>query len=69
MLYLMGMRDDLIGMRYRAKFIIQTLCGLLLVASGFVSTISTDCLVIYELPYLCGHTIHSLYHCLYHECN
>lgn len=35
MLYLMGMRDDLIGMRYRAKFIIQTLCGLLLVASGF----------------------------------
>ena len=68
MLYLMGMRDDLIGMRYRAKFIIQTLCGLLLVASGFVSTISTDCLA--STKYLlCGHTIHSLYHCLYHECN
>jgi len=41
-LYLAGMKDDLIGMRYRAKFVIQTLCGLLLVASGFCFTLITQ---------------------------
>ena len=33
-LYLMGMMDDLIGVRYRSKFILQVVCGVLLVASG-----------------------------------
>lgn len=32
MLYLVGMADDLIGIRYRAKFVIQILCGLLMLA-------------------------------------
>lgn len=32
--YLMGMMDDLIGMRYRSKFLIQLFCGILLVAAG-----------------------------------
>ena len=54
MLYLMGMRDDLIGMRYRAKFIIQTLCGLLLVASGFCFDNLYGLFGIYELPYYVG---------------
>lgn len=34
MLYLVGMADDLIGVRYRAKFVIQLCCALLLVAGG-----------------------------------
>lgn len=34
LLYLVGVADDLIGVRYRAKFVIQILCGLLLVGSG-----------------------------------
>lgn len=34
LLYLVGIADDLIGVRYRAKFIIQILCGILLVSSG-----------------------------------
>lgn len=34
LLYLMGMMDDLIGVRYRSKFVIQILCGILLVTSG-----------------------------------
>lgn len=34
LLYLVGMADDLIGVRYRAKFIFQIICGSLLVISG-----------------------------------
>lgn len=49
-LYLMGMSDDLIGMRYRAKFVIQTLCALLLVASGFCFDNLYGLFGIYELP-------------------
>lgn len=33
-LYLVGIADDLIGVRYRAKFIVQILCGVMLVAGG-----------------------------------
>ena len=33
-LYLVGIADDLIGVRYRAKFIVQILCGILLVGAG-----------------------------------
>lgn len=33
-LYLVGMADDLIGIRYRAKFVIQILCGMMLIAGG-----------------------------------
>lgn len=34
LLYLVGIADDLIGVRYRAKFIIQIICGLFLVGAG-----------------------------------
>ena len=34
LLYLVGIADDLIGVRYRAKFIVQILCGILLVGAG-----------------------------------
>lgn len=34
LLYLVGMADDLIGVRYSAKFVVQIFCGILLVASG-----------------------------------
>lgn len=33
-LYLMGIVDDLIGVRYRSKFIIQILCGIILIIGG-----------------------------------
>lgn len=35
LLYLTGMADDLIGIRYKAKFIVQILCGIMLIAGGF----------------------------------
>ena len=53
-LYLMGMKDDLIGMRYRAKFIIQTLCGFILVASGFCFNNLYGLFGIHELPRYIG---------------
>ena len=40
-LYLVGMADDLIGIRYRAKFVIQILCGVMLIAGA---TSCTYCL-------------------------
>lgn len=33
-LYLVGIADDLVGVRYRAKFIIQLCCAMLLIAGG-----------------------------------
>lgn len=33
-LYLLGIVDDLVGVKYSAKFIIQALCGIMLIAGG-----------------------------------
>lgn len=52
--YLIGMKDDLIGMRYRAKFVIQALCALLLVGSGFCFDNLYGLFGIHELPYYVG---------------
>lgn len=34
LLYLVGMADDLIGIKYRAKFFVQTVCGIMMIAGG-----------------------------------
>ncbi|MBE6303086.1 MAG: undecaprenyl/decaprenyl-phosphate alpha-N-acetylglucosaminyl 1-phosphate transferase [Bacteroidales bacterium] len=34
MLYLVGLADDLVGVRYRAKFIVQILCAVMFIAAG-----------------------------------
>lgn len=34
LMYLTGMSDDLIGVRYRAKFVVQILCAVLLIGAG-----------------------------------
>ncbi|MDE6555701.1 MAG: undecaprenyl/decaprenyl-phosphate alpha-N-acetylglucosaminyl 1-phosphate transferase [Duncaniella sp.] len=34
MLYLIGIADDLIGIKYRAKFVVQILCAILLILGG-----------------------------------
>lgn len=34
LMYLTGMSDDLIGMRYRAKFVVQIFCAVLLIGAG-----------------------------------
>jgi UDP-N-acetylmuramyl pentapeptide phosphotransferase/UDP-N-acetylglucosamine-1-phosphate transferase len=34
MLYLVGLADDLVGVKYRAKFIVQILCAVMFIAAG-----------------------------------
>ncbi|MBR5275799.1 MAG: undecaprenyl/decaprenyl-phosphate alpha-N-acetylglucosaminyl 1-phosphate transferase [Bacteroidaceae bacterium] len=34
MLYLVGLADDLVGVKYRAKFVVQIACALMFIASG-----------------------------------
>ena len=50
MLYLVGMADDLIGVRYRAKFFIQLLCGLMLVGGGVMLSQFNGLFLLHQLP-------------------
>ena len=34
MLYLVGLADDLIGIKYRAKFVVQLICAALIISAG-----------------------------------
>ncbi len=53
-LYLVGMSDDLIGVRYRAKFIMQILCAVLLLAGGLWLNSLHGVLWIHTLPWWLG---------------
>lgn len=50
MMYLIGIADDLIGVRYRAKFFVQIVCGLMLVAGGVELTDLHGMLFAHTLP-------------------
>jgi hypothetical protein len=50
MLYLVGIADDLIGVRYRAKFFIQIVCGIMLVAGGVELSDLHGMLFIHSMP-------------------
>lgn len=49
-LYIVGVADDLIGIRYSAKFIVQILAGILLVAGGIILDDLHGLFGIHELP-------------------
>lgn len=51
-LYVIGIADDLIGLRYRAKFIAQILCGVLLIAGGIYIDNLHGLFGIYRLPHV-----------------
>jgi UDP-N-acetylmuramyl pentapeptide phosphotransferase/UDP-N-acetylglucosamine-1-phosphate transferase len=53
-LYLVGLADDLIGVRYRAKFIVQTGCALMLIAGGLWINNFHGLLGIYTVPWWIG---------------
>ena len=57
MLYLVGMADDLIGIRYRAKFGIQIICGVLVIAGGLWVNDLHGLLFIHALPEWIGYPI------------
>lgn len=50
LLYLAGMADDLVGVRYRAKFFIQIICAMLTVLSGVYFTDLYGLLGLHGLP-------------------
>ena len=50
MLYLVGIADDLVGVRYRAKFFIQIVCGIMLVAGGVELSDLHGMLFIHSMP-------------------
>lgn len=49
-LYLVGIADDLIGVRYRAKFAVQVLCGIFLIMGGIWVSNLHGLFGIYSLP-------------------
>ncbi len=49
-LYLVGMADDLIGVRYLAKFVVQILCGIMLIAGGIWLSNLHGIFYLHELP-------------------
>ena len=54
LMYLVGIADDLVGVLYRAKFVIQLLSALLLICGGlWISNLHGFCGV-YEWPTVCG---------------
>lgn len=57
MLYVVGIADDLIGVRYAPKFVVQILCGILLVTSGIYIDNFYGMFGIYELPTVVGYLL------------
>lgn len=54
LLYLVGIADDLIGVLYRAKFVIQLLAGVLLICGGVWINDLHGFLGVYDWPVVCG---------------
>ena len=57
MLYLVGMADDLIGIRYSAKFVIQILCGVMLISGGIYIDNLYGVLGIHAVPTWLGYPL------------
>lgn len=56
-LYLVGMADDLVGVRYRAKFAAEALCGVMLIASGVWIDHLCGLLWMYSIPKWFGYPL------------
>ncbi len=57
LLYVVGIADDLIGVKYRAKFVAQILCGILLCSGGIWIDNLYGLLGIGDLPRLIGYPL------------
>ncbi len=53
-LYILGIADDIKGLRYRTKFIFQFIAGLVLCLTGFLLNNFHGLLGLYDLPYTFG---------------
>lgn len=57
LLYMTGIADDLIGLKYRGKFFIQIICGILLISGGVcINNLHGFCGV-YQWPDVCGYAL------------
>lgn len=54
LLYIVGMADDLIGIRYRAKFVVQLICSALLIGGGLCCTDFYGIISLYDVPLALG---------------
>lgn len=50
LLYLIGIADDLIGIKYRAKFVVQLICAIMLIAAGCWFTSFAGIIGIQDVP-------------------
>lgn len=50
LLYLVGIADDLVGVKYRAKFVVQIICGILFLLGGLCISDCHGILGIHQLP-------------------
>ncbi|MCC8114128.1 MAG: undecaprenyl/decaprenyl-phosphate alpha-N-acetylglucosaminyl 1-phosphate transferase [Bacteroidales bacterium] len=50
MLYIVGMADDLVGVKYSAKFVVQIFCAILMIAGGVSFNTFGGFFGIYEVP-------------------
>lgn len=57
LLYLSGIADDLVGIRYKAKFFIQVMCGLLLIGGGVWVNDFHGLFWIHEVPAWIGYPL------------
>ncbi len=57
LLYIVGIADDLIGVQYRAKFIIQILCSAMLIAGGLWIGDFKGILWLHEIPWWTGYPL------------
>lgn len=57
LLYLVGIADDLIGIRYKAKFIVQIICGLMIIAGEMYIDNLHGLLGIHGLPVWIGYPL------------
>ena len=56
-LYLVGIADDLIGVKYRAKFVVQIICAIMLICGGVWINNFDGILGIYEVPKWIGYPL------------
>lgn len=56
-LYLVGIADDLIGVKYRAKFVVQIICAILLIGGGVWINNLDGIFDVYEIPKYVGYPL------------
>ena len=56
-LYLVGIADDLIGVKYRAKFVVQIICAIMLICGGVWVNNLDGILGVHEIPKYIGYPL------------